>query len=76
MTDNVPTLRTLFELPSEQDPGRLPDGWEPLRQKLGEEVKGIKWKASMPDLTVKIAELLDVEVPGLLVTTWKKASDV
>ena len=76
MTDNVPTLRTLFELPSEQDPGRLPDGWEPLRQKLGEEVKGIKWKASMPDLTVKIAELLDVEVPGLLVATWKKAAEV
>ena len=76
MSDKVPTLRNLFELPSEDEPGRLPDGWQPFREKLGEEVKGIKWKASMPDLTVKIAELLDVEVPGLLVTTWKKAAEV
>ena len=36
MTDNVPTLRTLFELPSEQDPGRLPDGWQ---QAFVEDVK-------------------------------------
>jgi hypothetical protein len=76
MTTNVPTLRTLFELPSEDDPDRLPDGWKPFREKLGEEVKGIKWKASMPDLTVKIAELLDVEVPTLFVATWKKAAEV
>ena len=76
MTTNVPTLRTLFDLPSEHEPDRLPDGWKPFREKLGEEVKGIKWKASMPDLTVKIAELLDVEVPTLLVATWKKANEV
>ena len=76
MTTNVPTLRTLFDLPSEHEPDRPPDGWKPFREKLGEEVKGIKWKASMPDLTVKIAELLDVEVPTLLVATWKKANEV
>ena len=76
MTTNVPTLRTLFDLPSEHEPDRLPDGWKPFRERLGEEVKGIKWKASMPDLTVKIAELLDVDVPTLLVATWKKANEV
>jgi hypothetical protein len=76
MTTTVPTLRTLFDLPSGHEPDRLPDGWKPLREKLGEEVKGITWKASMPDLTVKIAELLDVEVPTLLVATWKKAAEV
>ena len=76
MTDSTPTLRTLFEIPADDDPNRLPDGWKPFREKLGEEVKGIKWKASMPDLTVKIAELLDVEVPTLLVATWKKATEV
>ena len=76
MTDSTPTLRTLFEIPADDDPNRLPDGWKPFREKLGEEVKGIKWKASMPDLTVKIAELLDLDVPTLLVATWKKATEV
>ena len=78
MTDATPTptLRTLFELPLEDDPNRLPDSWKPFRARLEEEVKGIKWTASMPDLTAKIAELLDVRVPTLLMSTWRKASEV
>ena len=72
----VPTLRTLFELPTDDDPKRMPDEWKKLRGKLEEEVKGIKWVAAMPDLTAKVAELLDVQLPGLLLQTWKKAIEV
>lgn len=72
----LPTLRTLFEIPGEGDPARLPDGWKQFRGKLAEEVKGIKWVAAMPDLTSKIAELLDVKVPALLLPTWKKAVEI
>jgi hypothetical protein len=76
MTDATPTLRTLFEVPPEDDPRRLPDSWKPFRAKLEEEVKGIKWTASMPDLTTKIAELLDIPVPALLMSTWRKAGEL
>jgi hypothetical protein len=76
MSQAAPTLGSLFELPSEDDSSRLPGGWQPLREKLTQEVKGIKWAASMPDLTVKMAELLDVQIPGIFVETWRKAEEV
>ena len=43
---------------------------------MGREVKAIKWPAAMPDLTSKIGELFNVELPDLLVSSWKKAAEL
>lgn len=76
MADESPTLGDLFELSSDHGRRRLPDGWERFREKLDEEVKGITWAASMPDLVSKVAELLEVRISGVLIAAWKKASEV
>ena len=70
------TLGTLFDLSAADDPKRLPTAWEPFRRKLSDEVKEIKWPAAMPDLAVAIADLLDVQIPPLLVSAWQKAAEV
>ena len=43
--------------------------------KLGTEVKGIKW-VSMPDLVARIGELLEIEIPDLLLGAWKKCDEL
>jgi hypothetical protein len=73
--DSVPTLRQLFSLPEkETDPSD--DNWKAFQEKVTKEVKGVKWIASMPDLAPKVCELLDIEIPDVLVIAWKKAQDI
>ncbi len=74
MTDSAPTLAHLFELPSTDQSKPSPDGWQPFRERLAQEVKGVKWVASLPDLVSKITELLDIEIPGVFLKAWKKGS--
>lgn len=73
---SVPTLREVFELPErgEADPS---DGrWQAVEQRIGEEIKGIKWTAAMPDLVPKICDLLDIKVDDVLLSAWKKAGEI
>src|SRR5438552_11887690 len=73
--ESVPTLREVFSLPEkETDPSD--DRWKSFQEKVGKEVKGVKWIASMPDLAPKVCELLDINVPDILVTAWKKVQDL
>lgn len=69
------TVRELFSLPDkETDPSD--ERWEAFREKLSEEVKGVKWTAEMPDLAQKICELLDISLPNVFVAAWKKAKEL
>ena len=43
---------------------------------MGREIKTVKWPAAMPDLTSKIVELFNVELPDLFVSSWKKAKEL
>ena len=43
---------------------------------MGREIKTIKWPAAMPDLASKVGELFNVELPDLLVSSWKKAKEL
>ena len=43
---------------------------------MGREIKTIKWPAAMPDLASKIGELFNVELPDLMVSSWKKAREL
>ena len=73
--ESVPTLRQVFSLPEkETDPSD--DGWKSFQERVSKEVKGVKWIASMPDLAPKVCELLDIKIPDVLVTAWKKVRDL
>ena len=72
-------LRTLFSFP---DPAATTTAsppsnqWQEFQSRVGREIKTIKWPAAMPDLTSKVAELFNVELPDLLVSSWKKAREL
>jgi hypothetical protein len=71
----APTLRQIFELPEKgTDPSD--DSWKAFQEKVGKEVKGIKWMATVPDLAPKVCELLDIKIPDVLTAAWKKVTDI
>jgi len=79
MNNSPLNLRTLFSFP---DPAATTTAsppsnqWQEFQSRLGREIKTIKWPAAMPDLTSKVAELFNVELPDLFVSSWKKAKEV
>jgi hypothetical protein len=73
--ESAPTLRQVFSLPEKEgDPSD--DRWKVFQENVSKEVKGVKWIASMPDLAPKVCELLDIKIPDVLVTAWKKVEDI
>ncbi len=68
----APTLNEVFSVPQKSS-DQTDDRWRSFQDKLKQEGKGIKWTAAMPDLGVKICELLDIKIHDILITAWKKA---
>ena len=75
MSDSALTVREVFDLPQPGSPEESSPRWQTLREWMGQEVKGIK-SAAMPDIAAKIAELLEVPIPAILVTSWKKSDAI
>jgi hypothetical protein len=79
MNNSPLNLRTLFSFP---DPGETTTAsppskkWQEFQNRLGREIKNIKWPTAMPDLASKIVELFDVELPDLFVSSWKKVGEL
>lgn len=81
MTDSSLSLRTLFSFPDPKAPsstGTQPpsSNWQEFQNRLGREIKTIRWPAAMPDLTSKVGELFNIQLPDLLVPSWKKAKEL
>jgi hypothetical protein len=75
VAEPAPTLRQIFELP-EKDTDPADDAWQAFQEKVGKEIKGIKWTATALDLAPKVCELLDIKIPDVLTTAWKKVADI
>ena len=73
MNNSSLSLRTLFSLPKPGATTTPSNQWQEFQSRLGREIKTIKWLAPMPDLVSKVGELFNVELPDLLVLSWKKA---
>jgi len=41
-----------------------------------EEIKGVKWVASKFDIAEKVAELLDIKIPSIFLSSWKKSEEI
>ena len=76
MSDSSTNLRSLFSFPDPDAPAAPSNQWQEFQNRLGREIKTIKWPAAMPDLVSKIGELFNVELPDLLVVSWKKAGEL
>jgi hypothetical protein len=71
----APTLREVFSLPEKEgDPSD--DRWQAFQDKVNSEVKKIKWTSTMPDLAPKLGELLNIKIPDVLITAWKKIEEI
>jgi hypothetical protein len=76
---STPTLGSLFSVPGPHggDQSSEPSAgqWKALHDKLNKEIKSVK-TASLPDLAPKIGELFDIPIPAVLLSSWKKATEV
>jgi len=76
MNSSSLNLRTLFSFPDPAATTPPSNQWQEFQSRLGREIKTVKWPAAMPDLTSKIVELFNVELPDLFVSSWKKAKEL
>src|SRR5882762_8666218 len=76
MSDSSLNLRSLFSFPDPAATTPPSNEWREFQNRLGSEIKTIKWPAAMPDLVSKIGELFSVELPDMLITSWKKATEL
>jgi hypothetical protein len=76
MNNSSLNLRKLFSFPDPAATTPPSNQWKEFKSRLGREIKTIKWPAAMPDLASKVAELFNVELPDLLVSSWKKAKEL
>lgn len=73
MSKSSMTVRDVFELP---EPGaEKPSGWKAFESKVTKEVKGIK-TAALADIAEKVAELFEIPIPDIFVSSWKKADSI
>ena len=76
MAEETVTLRDVFELPKDGQPDPQPGRWEAVQERIKKEVKDVKFPAALNDLGPKICELFNVPLPNVLVSSWKKVSDI
>lgn len=73
MSKSSMTVRDVFELP---EPGaEKPSGWKAFESKVTKEIKGVK-TAALPDIADKVAELFEIPIPDIFVSSWKKADSI
>lgn len=70
-----PTLGSLFSVPASNRGDETAGQWKALHDKLNKEMKSVK-TASLPEMTPKIAELFDIPISDVLLSSWKKATEV
>lgn len=76
MSDSSFTLCSLFAFPEQSVTTPPSNQWQEFQNRLGREIKIIQWPTAMPDLVSKIGELFNVELPDLLILSWKKAREL
>jgi hypothetical protein len=72
---SLPTLGSLFSVPANNSGDQTSGEWKALHDKLASEMKSVK-TASLPELAPKIGELFDIPIPDVLLSSWKKATEV
>lgn len=50
----------------------VPERFDKLRDRVKDEIKGVKWGAALPEPAEKIGELFNIEIPDIMLAAWKK----
>jgi hypothetical protein len=73
MSKSSITVRDVFELPEKGADSS--EGWKSFQESVSKEVKGIKTGA-LPDVAKKVAELFEIPIPDIFLTSWRKANSI
>src|SRR5215471_5053819 len=76
MSDPTLTVREAFSTPDPKAKPGTSDPWTDFQHQVKSQVKDVKWVATMPDVTEMLGELFDIPIPGLLLTSWRKADEL
>ncbi len=77
MSETLTTVNELFLFSNETTRKETSnENWQKLKERVAKEVKGINWTASKFEVTEKIFELLDIKIPTIFLSTWKKSDEI
>jgi hypothetical protein len=74
-TGSSTSLGAVFAIPGYGGNVESHAQWKAFHDKLAREMKSVK-TASIPDVTPKIGQLFDIQIPDILLSSWKKAIEV
>lgn len=73
MNDSATNLKDIL---LEQEVTGENEAWSTFERAVEQEISESEFDASLPDLAEKVAAMLDIELPDLLVAAWKKQVQV
>ena len=77
MSETMTTVNELFPVTNEtKQKDSHDDNWKKFKEKITKEIKGVKWTASKFDILEKIAQLLDIKIPSIFLSSWKKSDEI
>jgi len=77
MSEDLTTVSELFPVTDEtKQKDQHDDNWKKFKEKVTKEIKGVKWTASKFDIFEKIAQLLDIKIPSIFLSSWKKSEEI
>jgi hypothetical protein len=78
MSDRSLMLSALMSVPDEKGKGgeRVPRDFDRFKNRIAEEVKKVRWTATMPALAEKLGELLEIPLPGVMIAVWEKSDEI
>ena len=74
-TGSSTSLGAVFAIPGYGHNAESHAQWKAFQDKLAREIKSVK-TASIPDVSPKVGELFDIQIPAILVSSWKKTMEV
>ncbi len=78
MPESVPKLGQILTIAEqgEKKGDSVQRDLQQFRDRVVEEIKKVRWTAKMPALFGKIAELLDIPLPGIMIAAWEKSDEI
>ena len=77
MSETVSTVNELFSNSKEiKQEDFKSENWQQFKDRLSKEIKGIKWTGSKFEIIPRIAELLDIKIPTIFLSSWKKSDEI
>ena len=77
MSQPATTVNDVFLLSEEVRGNGLPiDNWHTFMERIKKESTGLKWLDSTSDILIKITELMDIKIPTIMLSCWKKSEEL